>query len=305
MKEKENHQAEIINSRKGGFGGSDAAMFYKVGLKGLSSLSETDKRRIAVAMGLIPYVPIAQNAAMSAGHEFEQLVAEHTMEEAEEYEVVREYKMTNEAIKPNNFDIFAHADFYSMKTGDVNECKYSQKMTGEVVDVYYSQLQWYYMLGASKVYLKHGWGEIYPQLGVASTRTKHIIKDEKHIAILINGIKLIDELCNDYTYTKPEEVGVEDLTTFEQKEVMLLTSILSEINEATKRAEDVKARMLQMMSIYGIKSIKSDAYSITYFPPSEAYTFDKAKLLKDHPEINEADYLKASKKKEFIKISLK
>ena len=49
------HKTEIITSRKGGFGGSDAKMFLKVGKNGIESLSETDKMRIAVALGQIPY----------------------------------------------------------------------------------------------------------------------------------------------------------------------------------------------------------------------------------------------------------
>jgi len=49
--EQQKQKREIVETRKGGFGGSDAKMFYKVGLKGLSALSDTDKRRIAVALG--------------------------------------------------------------------------------------------------------------------------------------------------------------------------------------------------------------------------------------------------------------
>ena len=41
-----------------------------------------------------------------------------------------------------------------------------------------------------------------------------------------------------------------------------------------------------------IKSLKSDLYSITLVPEGMTSTFDKKKLLKEHPEINEADYLK-------------
>ena len=46
------HQQEIESTRRGGFGGSDAKMIYKIGLKGIESLNNTDKIRIAVAKGL-------------------------------------------------------------------------------------------------------------------------------------------------------------------------------------------------------------------------------------------------------------
>ena len=66
---------KLKKTRVGGFGGSDARMFYKVGLKGLSALSNTDKKRIAVAKGLQPYKAIKKTAAMQKGHDFEDWYA--------------------------------------------------------------------------------------------------------------------------------------------------------------------------------------------------------------------------------------
>ena len=43
---------EIEVTRKGGFGGSDAKMFYKIGLKGLSALNNSDKKRIELQKDL-------------------------------------------------------------------------------------------------------------------------------------------------------------------------------------------------------------------------------------------------------------
>ena len=53
------HQQEIQSTRVGGFGGSDAAMFLRIAKKGgVEGLSNTDLYRIAVAMGIKPYVPV-------------------------------------------------------------------------------------------------------------------------------------------------------------------------------------------------------------------------------------------------------
>ena len=59
---------EIIESRTGGFGGSDAHIFLKVGKYGITSLTDSDKKRIAVAMGLVEYEPIKPTKAMEAGN---------------------------------------------------------------------------------------------------------------------------------------------------------------------------------------------------------------------------------------------
>ena len=50
---KNQHQMEIENTRVGGFGGSDAALFLRIAKKGgVEGLSNTDLYRIAVAMGI-------------------------------------------------------------------------------------------------------------------------------------------------------------------------------------------------------------------------------------------------------------
>ena len=56
---------EIENTRVGGFGGSDAALFLRIAKKGgVDGLSNTDLYRIAVAMGIKPYVPVPVTEAM-------------------------------------------------------------------------------------------------------------------------------------------------------------------------------------------------------------------------------------------------
>ena len=67
----------------------------------------------------------------------------------------------------------------------------------------------------------------------------------------------------------------------------------------------MKERIKMLMENSGIKSIKSDSYTIVYQPESEAVTFDKAKLLMEHPEIREEDFQKTSKRKAHVKITLK
>ena len=51
--ERKEHNQEINESRKGGFGGSYAAMFLRIAKRGaLDQLSRTDVSRVAGAMGL-------------------------------------------------------------------------------------------------------------------------------------------------------------------------------------------------------------------------------------------------------------
>ena len=164
--EQQQHQLEIENTRVGGFGGSDAALFLRIAKKGgVEGLSNTDLYRIAVAMGIKPYVPVSPTEAMQNGHIFEDSYAHILEESGNTFE--REVKLVAEC-QPTNFHIFAHADFVIMgkiydkpnqKFQIVNECKFiadEEKCIEEVAETYKAQLQWYYILGVEYVDLVRG-----------------------------------------------------------------------------------------------------------------------------------------------------
>lgn len=293
---KTNHQQEIESSRINGFGSSDAKLFYKIGSKGLESLNNTDKRRIAVSKGLIEYKPIQQTKSMLRGHEFEAWY-ESTLTGIE-YE--REIKLSKQLA--NNFDTFFHADFYN-QSNEVLELKCVQNPE-KVSDDYKDQLQWQIMIFDCKVFL------------VVCDSTKEtfedgvmkpfeVLKDENIINTLKKGIQLLDEAWDTIDLTTGEEWSDDDLMFFEREQMQVFANYLSEIKQLENEAEKHRESIKQMMIDNGISSIKSDFYSVTLIPESTANTFDKKKLLADHPEINEADYLKSSQKKSYIKFTLK
>ena len=296
--EQQKQKREIVETRKGGFGGSDAKMFYKVGLKGLSALSDTDKRRIAVALGQAEYIEIPATEAMEAGNEFERwLRSKYSEENGWE----SNYKLESDFIKPRNFKIFAHADFYDIENDIVVEAKYTASDLKTTISDYMPQLQWYYLLGVDKVYLVKGYQggpfELYDE--------KFIERDDKFIEILRNGISLIDDLCDEFVYHEKDEWTTFDLMPHEQAAAEVMFNYLSQIKKMEEEVEKQKAIMLDLMLKNGVKSLKSDGYTLTVVPESVRSTFDKAKLLKEHPEINESDYLKTSTVKPYLKITLK
>src|SRR5690554_3885744 len=148
-----NQKQEIIATRKGGFGGSDAKMFYKVGQKGIEALSDTDKRRIAVALGQVEYIETPTTEAMEAGNEFEKWLAENFY--TEDYE--NNFRIEPKKPMSVNFKVFAHADFYYSTLGRVIEAKYTSSDAQQTKRDYMAQLQWYYMLGADQVFLDKGY----------------------------------------------------------------------------------------------------------------------------------------------------
>ena len=289
---------EIVETRKGGFGGSDARMFYKVGLKGLSALSDTDKRRIAVALGQAEYIEIPATEAMEAGNEFEMwLRSKYSEENGWE----SNYKLESDFIKPRNFKIFAHADFYDIENDIVIEAKYTTSDLETTISDYMAQLQWYYMLGVYQVRIVKGYhGSDFEKLD-----EKFIEYDPNYINVLLHGISLIDDFCDTFIYQEKDEWTTFDLMPHEQAAAEVMFNYLSQIKKMEEEVEKQKAIMLDLMLKNGVKSLKSDGYTLTVVPESVRSTFDKAKLLKEHPEINESDYLKTSIVKPYLKITLK
>lgn len=298
---KELHQQEIEQSRVGGFGGSDAKMFYKIGLSGLSALSNTDKQRIRVAKGIDEYKAIPQTEAMQKGHDFEDWFAEECSVFLSKF--IREHKVEPESGLARNFNVFAHADFYYIKGKWAIELKCVSDV-GEVHYDYMAQLQWYHMIGCKRV------GLIVCESKVESFEDGlqdpiEINPDDSYIETLRHGIKLLDDNWDNIDLKIGDEWDESDLFPSEQKEVQLMTSYLQQIKAMEAQIEESKAKLLEMMIKSGVKSIKSDAYNITVVPDGTTSRFDKKKLLKDHPEINEADYTVISERKAYLKITLK
>jgi len=297
---KELHQQEIEQSRVGGFGGSDAKMFYKIGLNGLSALSNTDKLRIRVAKGIDEYKPM-QTDAMQKGHDFEDWFADLFSDETIDF--TREYRVEPENKLSVNFDIFAHADFYNINDKRAVELKCVSNVD-TVQDDYMAQLQWYYIIGCNRVGLIVCDSKV-DNFEDGLQKPIEVKPNENYIDTLKHGIKLLDDNWNDLDLKIGDEWDESDLFPSELRAVQLMTSYLQQIKAMEAQIEESKAKLLNMMIKSGVKSIKSDAYIITVVPDGTTSRFDKKKLLKDHPEINEADYTVTSERKAYLKITLK
>ena len=287
------HKNEIEVTRVGGFGGSDANLFYRVGLRGLSALNNTDKKRIRVAKGMDEYKPIAMNDAMQRGHDFEDF---YEMSESTSL-MSREVLFSAELAK--NFKTFFHADFSDKYY--VYELKCVQNPDNVEKD-YEAQLQWQAMVSGMKVCL------------VVCDSAKRfedynepteIIRDENVISILKNGIRLIDENWETLDLNVGEEWSESDLMPFEKNDIAVFTSYLQRIQQLEELAEESKAKVFQFMKDNNIKSLKSDSYTVTFIPESTTTSLDKKRLFTAHPEIKEQDYLKTSPKKAYITVKLK
>ncbi len=301
------HQNEIERTRIGGFGGSDAKMFYKIGLRGLSALSNSDKKRIRVAKGIDEYKPIFQTEAMRKGHEFEEWYYSGIDDIGRET-VKREIKICGFGAR--NFGTFAHADLYDSQSSIVEELKFLQDPNIDVAEAQYmAQLQWYYMLGVKKVRLIVGDSNDYAlvKFDYSGVRVNTVVvaRDEEFIETLRVGVNILDNNWDNLNLELPEEWTSEDLLPFEATEVELMTNYLQEIKRLEMLIEEKKNNLLQFMQDNGVKSINSENYIITNVPSGTTSRFNKAKLLKDFPEIDERKYTTVSERKGYVTVKLK
>lgn len=291
---------ELKRSHANGFGGSDAKMFAKIGTKGIESLSTTEKKRILVALGKMEADDFGGNVYTEAGHLFEDYCAN-----AECKGMEREKYIEGEGAA-KNFKVFAHADFYDATTNAVVECKFSQDETEKVLEDYYAQLQWYYMLGVDKVRLYHGWGTVLP-FDVVGVKPVYIGTDDVFIECLRDGIAELDKAIEDGAFDdyKQTEIADTDMGGEAAKAVRALAYIMNTIKEAEQLANQHKETLLAWMEAHGVLNIKGDGFTVSYVSPTTRKTFDTKKAQADFPALKDDQYYKTSEVKSSVKITLK
>ena len=294
---------ELKRSHANGFGGSDAKMFAKIGTKGIESLSTTEKKRILVALGKMEADDFGGNVYTEAGHLFEDYCANAALSICKGME--REKYLEAKGFA-KHFKVFAHADFYDEAINAVVECKYSQDETMKVYEDYFAQLQWYYMLGADKVTLYHGWGTVLP-FDVVGVLPVHVEKDFDFIACLRDGIAELDKAIEDGAFDdyNTTEMAVADMQGDAAVACRALGIVMERIKESEKLAEEHKATLLAWMEAHGVLNIKGEGFTVSYVSPTQRKTFDTKKAQADFPALKDDQYYKTSAVKSSVKITLK
>ena len=253
MEEIKSHQQEIETSRVGGFGGSDAALFLRIAKKGgVDGLSNTDLYRIAVAMGIKPYVPVSPTEAMQNGHIFEDSYERMLKDSGVNFD--REVKLVAEC-QPKNFKIFAHADFLingkthnpAKKFVIVHECKFiadESKTADDVAETYKAQLQWYYMLGVEYVDLIRGYGDP----NHPSTQDLIIDKDEDIIDALKEGIRLLDDAIESGWAPEIEEEYAAAMSEKMQNIIADYERLKFEKNAIDEKLDELQKQIVEYMT---------------------------------------------------------
>ena len=309
MEELKNHQQEIETSRVGGFGGSDAALFLRIAKKGgVDGLSNTDLYRIAVAMGIKPYVPVPVTEAMQNGHTFEDSYERMLKDSGVNFD--REVKLVAEC-QPENFRIFAHADFIiNGKTYNkpvkkfviVHECKFiadEEKSADDVAETYKAQLQWYYMLGVEYVDLIRGYGDP----NHPSTQDLIIDEDENIIDNLKLGIRLLDDAIESGWVPEIEEEYAAAMSEKMQNIIADYERLKFEKNAIDEKLDELQKQIIEYMTIGNVAKINATLGTISRTADSVVESFDSTKFKKENADLYN-QYLKKSTRKGSIRYTI-
>ena len=310
MEEIKTHQQEIENTRVGGFGGSDAALFLRIAKKGgVEGLSNTDLYRIAVAMGIKPYVPVPVTEAMQNGHIFEDSY-ERMLKDSGITTYEREVKLVAKC-QPKNFKIFAHADFlingktYNkivIKFVIVHECKFiadEEKTADDVAETYKAQLQWYYMLGVEYVDLIRGYGD--PEF--PSTQDLLIDKDEDIIDSLKLGIQILDDAIESGWVPEIEEEYAAAMSEKMQNIIADYERLKFEKNAIDEKLDELQKQIVEYMTIGNVAKINATLGTISRTADSVVESFDSTKFKKENAELYN-QYIKKSTRKGSIRYTI-
>ena len=250
-------------------------------------------------LDLLPPVTIPVTPAMAAGHLFEDYFDEECANFCINETFIREeYLQYQGGLK--NFKAFAHADYTlhhpeDNNIFDVYELKFvNGKSIEEVAQTYYWQLQWYYMLGADKVYLVHGIGNVDPFV-VKEYHHKLIDKDEVAIETLKKGLQILDDAIESgWQPTLRTEEKAEDTILLD--DINEMESLLRQKEEIDSKIATIKERLMEYMMISGVDKIQCPQGNLSYSKPTITRTIDSKRLKAEHKDIYDA-YLVENERK--------
>lgn len=325
------NKQEILQSRIGGLGSSDAAFVVRIGKRG--TIEEADKFRLAVMLG-IEETNIFSSRQTDLGNIIEERIFNFVQSKYPNAQSNPKY-ISKTLSQKYGFDILNHIDFQIITDNALIQVEHKStiKSLAESYEQYKEQLYWHYLLGLeyanelglSKYELRlsqYNTNEIDDINDFIINQSKYynfVLADEKSFKngqdnnlkeYILKGLQIISDciVTNreefERTYVKKETI---DANTLPEKQLELITSmakIVSDIESKNKELDAFKEKMYEVMKANNIKSIKNEYFTMTVVHETTSTTFDSKAFENDRPKMYKK-YLKTSNKKGYLKINVK
>lgn len=319
---------EIINTRKGCLGGSDARMLMSIA--DIGSVPNSAMKRLAICKGLKEPEQFT-NAAMEFGNYIEECVFKSLHDTDERWQ--SNPRIASEKYSRKNVKCIDHVDFLlqddEKKELTLGECKATRLTFQQTRDEYIAQLYHHYLLGSEiakkigykvKVVLCH---YLTDGIDVANERefdpsrlTVKVLRNMDKLSSqykLAEAMDIVDKFLETFdSYYDGDEIPYELLPVIVKEQFDKVTELLTEIMQREDIVDKFKEKLYEFLLEKNIKSIKNDAWTITRVDASSTKQFNSKKYLSDFAAKHPRKFKKVKEKYEtvvnrkgYVKISIK
>lgn len=322
------HKADVISTRVGCLGGSDAKMLAQI--DNLGNIPASAYKRLAVCKGLVEHDSMT-NRAMEYGDFVEQRVFE-LLSKGDEEHYQSNPCWVSKKYSRKNVKCIDHVDVSCIdkekQTIYIWEVKASRYSTQEVRQEYKAQLYHHTLFGREKclelgrkwrckVYLAH-----YNTEGLdleqeftfdESRLTIQEVKFNTRLFDMEHAMDLVDNFLETFDfYNENEIIQAQYLPERIQAQFTQIADVMREIKAKEERISEFKEKLYQFMCEKGIKSVSGDDYTFSVVMPTQTTSFDAKKYLQDmdekHPRVAKKlreQYNKTTNKKGYLSIKVK
>lgn len=315
------YKDEIISSRVGNLGGSDARILAAIAKNGCVQRAQVE--RLAIAKGLYER-PNITNIAMQYGDFIENMIYDSLVQVDERWESNKCFR--SQKYGREGLGLLVHIDFSLFDESRDKplllwvECKATTTDIEQTYKDYKEQLYVEYVLGKElaeqlgadfKLELCHYDASVMfedeSQLQFAFdpdkiSRKKVIFK--KPVFDIASGMDIAAQYVSEMTEYKREEIDWDYLPAEVQEQMKQVNNILVSIKEKQDSIEEFKSRFYDFLCKNEIKSVKTPYFTISRVDESVSIQFDKVRFTAEHPELA-AKYQRAVKKKGYVLIKTK
>ena len=315
------YKDEIISSRVGNLGGSDARILAAIAKNGCVQRAQVE--RLAIAKGLYER-PNITNLAMQYGDFIENMIYDSLVQVDERWESNKCFR--SQKYGREGLGLLVHIDFSLFDESRDKplllwvECKATTTDIEQTYKDYKEQLYVEYVLGKElaeqlgadfKLELCHYDASVMFedefQLQFAFdpdkiSRKKVIFK--KPVFDISSGMDIAAQYVSEMTEYKREEIDWDYLPAEVQEQMKQVNNILVSIKEKQDSIEEFKSRFYDFLCKNEIKSVKTPYFTISRVDEAISVQFDKVKFASEHPELV-AEYQKEVKKKGYVLIKTK
>lgn len=322
------HKEDVINTRVGCLGGSDAKMLAQI--DNLGAIPTSAYKRLAVCKGLVQHDSMT-NRAMEYGDFIEQKVFE-LLSKGDEEHYQSNPCWVSEKYSRKNVKCIDHVDVTCTdeenQTIYIWEVKASRYATNVVRQEYKAQLYHHTLFGREKcskrgrrwrckVFLAHyntDGIDLEQEFTFDESRLKiQEVKFNNRLFDMDNAMDLVDNFLETFDfYSENEIISAQYLPEKIQAQFSSIADVMREIKEKEERINAFKKKLYEFMLEKGIKSVSGENYTFSVVMPSTTTSFDAkaylAEMDEKHPRVAKKlreQFKKTTNKNGYLAIKVK